>query len=116
MGFSTIVRRIEGGPIVWTRIRSSLDSVAEAPVSGIDPLPFVVSRRGQLFFGESPDLIRLADLFVQFVLLGVGPLAHLLAAVAKDVGWTGQRLLLPAPSWVDVRQTSARSEPPSCAP
>jgi len=38
----------------------------------------------------------LADLFVQLVLLGIGLLAHLLAAVAEDVWQTGQSLLLPA--------------------
>jgi len=39
---------------------------------------------------------QLADLFVQLVLLGVGLLAHLLAAVAEDVRQAGQRLFLPA--------------------
>jgi hypothetical protein len=34
--------------------------------------------------------------FVEFVLLGVGLLADLLAAVAEDIGQTGQRLFLPA--------------------
>ena len=38
----------------------------------------------------------LADLLVEFVLLGVGLLAHLLAAVAEDVRQAGQRLFLPA--------------------
>ncbi len=35
-------------------------------------------------------------LFVELVLLGVGLLAHVLAAVAEDVGQAGQRLFLPA--------------------
>jgi len=38
----------------------------------------------------------LADLFVEFVLLSVGLLAHLLATIAEDVRQTGQCLLLPA--------------------
>ena len=38
----------------------------------------------------------MADLLVEIVLFGVGLLAHLLAAVAEDVGQTGQRLFLPA--------------------
>ena len=39
---------------------------------------------------------QLADLLVELVLIGVGLLAHLLAAVAEDIGQTGQRLFLPA--------------------
>jgi len=39
---------------------------------------------------------QLADLLVELVLLGIGLLAYLLAAIAEDVGQTGQRLFLPA--------------------
>jgi hypothetical protein len=39
----------------------------------------------------------LADLLVEFVLLGIGLLAHLLAAVAEHIRQAGQRLPLPAP-------------------
>ena len=38
----------------------------------------------------------MADLLVEFVLLGIGLLAHLLSAVAEDVRQAGQRLFLPA--------------------
>src|SRR5215472_1412469 len=38
----------------------------------------------------------MANLLVEFVLLGVGLLAHLLSAVTEDVRQTGQRLFLPA--------------------
>jgi hypothetical protein len=46
----------------------------------------------------------LADLLVEFVLFGVGLLTHLLAAVAENVGQTGQRLFLPA---TDLGQVDA---------
>src|SRR5277367_2338330 len=49
------------------------------------------------FFEKVQLHFQLADLLVELVLVGVGLLAHLLAAVAKDVGQTGQRLFLPAP-------------------
>ena len=53
------------------------------------------SMRPALFL-ESPTPLLLADLFVEFVLLGVGLLAHLLAAVAEHVRQTGQRLFFSA--------------------
>src|SRR5271170_7338527 len=49
------------------------------------------------FFEKVQLHFQLADLFVELVFLGVGLLAELLAAVAEDVGQTGQRLFLPAP-------------------
>ena len=48
------------------------------------------------FFEKVQLHFQLADLFVQFVLFGVGLLTHLLAAVAEDIGQAGQRLFLPA--------------------
>src|SRR5437588_3743607 len=48
------------------------------------------------FFEKVQLHFQLADLLVELVLLGVGLLAHLLAAVAEDVWQAGQRLLLPA--------------------
>ena len=48
------------------------------------------------FFEKVQLHFQLADLLVELVLLGVGLLAHLLAAVAEDVGQAGQRLFLPA--------------------
>jgi hypothetical protein len=47
------------------------------------------------FFEKVQLHFQLADLLVEFVLLGVGLLAHLLAAVAEDVWQAGQRLFLP---------------------
>ena len=54
------------------------------------------SMRPALFLRKS-NSFQLADLFsTQFVLLRVGLLAYLLAAVAEeDIGQPGQRLLLP---------------------
>ena len=55
------------------------------------------------FFEKVQLHFQLADLLEEFVLLGVGLLTHLLAAVAEDVGQAGQGLFLPAPDlgWVD---------------
>src|SRR5579863_10040615 len=49
------------------------------------------------FFEKVQLHFQLADLFVEFVFLGIGLLADLLAAVAEDVGQASQRLFLPAP-------------------
>jgi hypothetical protein len=48
------------------------------------------------FFEKVQLHFQLADLFVELVLLGIGLLADLLAAVAEDIGQAGQRLFLPA--------------------
>src|SRR3954470_13502124 len=48
------------------------------------------------FFEKVQLHFELADLLVEFVLLGVGLLADLLAAVAENVWQPGQRLFLPA--------------------
>ena len=48
------------------------------------------------FFEKVQLHFQLAYLLVELILLGVGLLAHLLTAVAEDVGQTGQRLFLPA--------------------
>src|SRR5258708_14385534 len=48
------------------------------------------------FFEKVQLHFQLADLLVEFVLLGVGLLAHLLAAVAEYIRQAGQRLSLPA--------------------
>ena len=54
--------------------------------------------------------VELADLFVELVLLGVGLLAYLLAAVAEEVGQAGQGLFTSSPRpGSDARRTSARS-------
>ena len=47
----------------------------------------------------------MADLLVEFVLLGVDLLADLLAAVAENVRQTNQRLSLPAADlgWMDAK-------------
>jgi hypothetical protein len=52
------------------------------------------------FFEKVQLHFQLADLFVELILFGVGLLAYLLATVAEEVGQTGQRLFLPAPTWV----------------
>src|SRR5216684_6649946 len=56
------------------------------------------------FFEKVQLHFQLADLFVELVFVGVGLLAHLFAAIAEDIGQTGQRLFLPAPDlgWVDA--------------
>lgn len=48
------------------------------------------------FFEKVQLHFQLADLLVQLVLLGVGLLAHLLAAFAEDIRQAGQSLFLPA--------------------
>jgi hypothetical protein len=48
------------------------------------------------FFEKVQLHFQLADLLVEFVLLGVGLLAHLLSAVTEDIRQTSQRLFLPA--------------------
>src|SRR6266436_2027954 len=53
------------------------------------------SEEAGSFFEKVQLHFQLPDLFVQFVLFGVGLLAHLLAAVAEDVGQSGERLFLP---------------------
>ena len=49
---------------------------------------------------ETGVCLAATDLFVQLVFLGVGLLTHLLAAVAENVGQTGQRLFFQPPTWV----------------
>jgi hypothetical protein len=51
------------------------------------------------FFEKVQLHFQLADLFVEFVLLGVGLLADLLAAVAEDVGQASACFFQP-PTWV----------------
>jgi uncharacterized heparinase superfamily protein len=46
----------------------------------------------------------LADLLVQLVFFGLGLLAQVVAAVAEDLGQTGERLLLPP---TDLRRVDA---------
>src|SRR5579863_6687498 len=48
------------------------------------------------FFEKVQLHFELADLLVELVLLGVGLLAHLFAAVSEDVRQAGQRLFFPA--------------------
>jgi len=48
------------------------------------------------FFEKVQLHFQLADLFVELILLGIGLLAHLLAAVAENIGQAGQCLFLPA--------------------
>jgi hypothetical protein len=52
------------------------------------------------FFEKVQLHFQLAGLFVELVLLCIGLLAYLLAAVAEDVGQAGQRLFFPASTWV----------------
>jgi hypothetical protein len=56
------------------------------------------------FFEKVQLHFQLANLFVEFVLLAVGLLPHLLAAVAEDIGQTGHSLFLPTPDlrWMDT--------------
>ena len=48
------------------------------------------------FFEKVQLHFQLTDLLVELVLICLGLLAHLFAAVAEDVRQTGQRLFLPA--------------------
>src|SRR4051812_12388363 len=48
------------------------------------------------FFEKVQLHFQLADLLVELVLFGIGLLTHLLAAIAKNIGQTRQRLFLPA--------------------
>src|SRR6202166_1162400 len=68
------------------------------------------------FFEKVQLHFQLADLFVEFVLVGVALLTHLLAAVAEDVGQPGQRLqqrmpppLMPIGKYAFRMMRSARS-------
>src|SRR3954453_12176621 len=56
------------------------------------------------FFEKVQLHFQLANLFIEFVLLAVGLLPNLLAAVAEDIGQTGQSLFLPTPDlrWMDT--------------
>jgi len=52
--------------------------------------------RPALFLEKVQLHFQLADLLVELVLLRVGLLAHLLAAIAEEIRQTGQGLFLPA--------------------
>src|ERR1700678_202497 len=56
------------------------------------------------FFEKVQLHFQLADLFIKLVFLRVGLLAHLLAAVAEDVGQTRQRLFLPTADLRNLHQ------------
>src|SRR3954452_12381861 len=56
------------------------------------------------FFEKVQLHFQLANLFIEVVLLALGLLPHLLAAVAEDNGQTGHRLFLSTPDlrWMDT--------------
>ena len=57
------------------------------------------------FFEKVQLHFQLANLLIQFVLLGVGLLADLLAAIAENIGQTSRGFFLPTPNlrWMDTK-------------